>query len=395
MAISERSGQEPNVPFFLPSIGTEEEQAVLRVMRSGWLTTGQEAPAFEKEFADFVGCKHALAVNSATSGLMLSMSACGIRAGTKILTTPYTFVSTATTAFHLGGGAVYADTEEDGYNIDPAQIEQKLKKDRSIRAIVPVHMGGLPCNMTEIKRIADFYGVKVIEDAAHAFPSKTAQGYAGTLGDAGVFSFYATKTITTGEGGMICTNNDTIAEAVRIMRMHGIDRTVWDRYTSKNASWKYDVVKAGFKCNLPDILAAIGREQLKKAQILGEKRKKIALRYTEAFKNFDFLECPPDGEGNAWHLYLLRICREKLSINRDEFGSLLQQRGINISVHFIPHFHFTFFKKHCGLNVRSFPHAQKLYETTLSLPLWPDMDDAMIEQVIQTVTDIGKNNYEN
>lgn len=389
------AGQSPNVPFFLPSIGTEEEQAVLRVIHSGWLTTGKETLAFEKEFADFVGSKHALAVNSATSGLMLAMDSCGIRAGTKILTTPYTFASTATTAFHLGGGVVYADTEQNGYNIDPAQIEQKLKKDRSIRAIVPVHIAGLPCNMDEIKRIADFYGVKVIEDAAHSFPAKTAKGYAGTLGDAGVFSFYATKTITTAEGGMICTNDDTIAENVRIMRMHGIDRNVWDRYTSNGASWKYDVVKAGFKCNLPDILAAIGREQLKKAESLFEKRKKIALRYTEAFKDCDFLECPPDGDGHAWHLYLLRICREKLSINRDEFAELLQQKGINISVHFIPHFHFTFFKKCCGLNARNFPHAQKLYETTLSLPLWPDMDDEMIERVIKTVTEIGKNNYEN
>ena len=176
-----------SVPFFLPSIGPEEEQAVLRVMRSGWLTTGKETLGFEKEFADYVGCTYALAVNSATSGLMLAMASCGIREGTKILTSPYTFVSTATSALHLGGGIVYADIEKNGYGIDPKQIEQKLKKDRSIRAIVPIHIAGNPCNMKEIKKLADSYGVKIIEDAAHAFPSETAEGYAGTLGDAGVF----------------------------------------------------------------------------------------------------------------------------------------------------------------------------------------------------------------
>ena len=167
----------PPVPFFLPSIGEEEEQAVLRIMRSGWLTTGKENAAFESEFAEYVGVKHALAVNSATSGLLLAMSACGIRQGRKILTTPYTFVSTATSALHLGGGVVYADVEKDSFNIDPEQIEQKLAKDRSIRAIVPVHIGGNLCNMQAIRELAQSYGVKVIEDAAHAFPSKTKDGY--------------------------------------------------------------------------------------------------------------------------------------------------------------------------------------------------------------------------
>ena len=383
-----------SVPFFLPSIGPEEEQAVLRVMRSGWLTTGKETLAFEKEFADYVGCAYALAVNSATSGLMLAMASCGIREGTKILTSPYTFVSTATSALHLGGGIVYADIEKNGYGIDPEQIEQKLKKDRSIRAIVPIHIAGNLCNMKEIKKLADSYGVKIIEDAAHSFPSETAEGYAGTLGDAGVFSFYATKTITTGEGGMLCTNDKKIADTVRTLRMHGIDRNVWDRYTSNNASWLYDVVESGFKCNMPDILAAIGREQLKKARTLFEERKKIAARYTAAFKNCDFLECPPDGEGNAWHLYLLRIRAQKLSINRDEFCRLLQQKGINISVHFIPHFYFTFFKKRYRLNAANFPHAQKQYESTITLPLWPGMSEEAVDRAIKTVTEIGKNNYE-
>ncbi len=385
--------QNDSVPFFLPSIGKEEENAVLEVMRSGWLTTGKVTLEFEKEFAEKIGCKHALAVNSATSGLILAMEACGIREGTKILTSPYTFISTATAALHLGGGVIYADIEKNSYSISPEQIEEKLSKDRSIRAIVPIHIAGNLCNMNQIKKIAKRYGVKIIEDAAHAFPSKTSKGYAGTLGDVGVFSFYSTKTITTAEGGMICTNNDELAKRMSIMRMHGIDRTVWTRYTSENASWEYDVVQPGYKYNLPDILSAIGREQLKKSDLFFEKRKKIALRYTEAFKKHDFLECPPDDEGNAWHLYLLRIKEEKLLIMRDEFAQILQKNGIHISVHFIPHYAFSYLKKLYKLKQRDFPHTKNQYESTISIPLWPDMTENMVNAVINTVVETGTNNY--
>ncbi len=381
------------IPFFLPSIGKEEEEAVLNVMRSGWLTTGKVTLEFEKEFAKKIGCKHALAVNSATSGLMLAMEACGIRKGTKILTSPYTFISTVTVALHLGGDVVYADIEKDNYSISPEQIEEKLAKDRSIRAIVPIHIAGNVCDMVRIKEIAKRYGVKIIEDAAHAFPSKTPDGYAGTLGDIGVFSFYSTKTITTAEGGMICTNNDELAKRISVMRMHGIDRTVWDRYTSDKASWEYDVIQAGYKCNLPDILSAIGREQLKKGDDFYIKRKKIALRYSEIFKQYDFLECPPDQEGNAWHLYLLRVKQEKLLITRDEFAHILQKKGVNNSLHFIPHYAFTYFRKKYKLKSSDFPNTKKQFESTISLPLWPDMTESMIEKVIQVVIETGKNNY--
>lgn len=382
------------IPFFTPSLGKEEEDAVLRIMRSGWLTTGKETLAFEKEFAEKINSSHALAVNSATSGLILAMEACGIREGTSILTTPYTFVSTATSARHLGGNIVYADIEKDSYNIDPKEIEKKLSKDRSIRAVVPVHIAGNVCNMKEINDIAKHYGVKVIEDAAHAFPSKTKEGYAGTLGDIGVFSFYVTKTITTGEGGMICTQNPELAARMATMRMHGIDRNVWDRYTSDKASWDYDVIDAGFKFNLPDILSAIGRVQLQKADLFFEKRKAIVEQYNKAFSQYDFLQCPPDGDGNAWHLYLVRLCPEKLSISRTEFANQLQKKGIGISMHFIPHYRLSYLKKMYGLRAQDFPHAKKQFENTITLPLWPDMSQEDIDRVISTVIDTGKQNYE-
>ncbi len=383
------------IPFFKADIGPEEENAVLRVLRSGWLTTAKETKAFEEEFSAFTGAKHSLAVNSNTSGLVLSMEACEIREGTKILTTPYTFVSTATSARHLGAHVVYADIEKDTYSIDPEQIEAKLKADSSIRAIVPVHIAGNPCNMKAILDIAEKYGVRVIEDAAHAFPARTDLGYCGTLGDTGVFSFYATKTITTGEGGMICTNDDELAERMSTMRLHGIDRNVWDRYTSKTASWQYDVTEAGFKFNLPDILSAMGREQLKKANRLFENRRKIAEKYNRAFADCDFLRIPPDGQGNAWHLYIIRIVPEKLSISRDEFAAELQRRGIAISMHFIPHYHFSYWKNLYGLDSRDFPNAEEKFMASITLPMFPSMTEDQVERVIKTVKDIGSENYRN
>ena len=378
------------IPFFRPSFDRREEEATIRVLHSGWLTTGKETLAFEKEFADMVHSPYALAVNSASNGLMLAMEAFGIGKGTKILTSPYTFVSTATSALHLGGEAVYADIEADSYSIDPEKIEDKLKQDKSIKAIVPIHIAGNLCNMKAINSLAKKYNVAVIEDAAHAFPAKTADGYGGTFGDAGVFSFYATKTITTGEGGMICVRNPEAAERIKLMRSHGINRTIWDRYTDKHASWQYDVVAEGYKCNLPDILSAIGRVQLQKAEEFYRKRKLIAERFTRAFEPLDFFQVPPDGDGNAWHLYLLRIVPETLSVGRDDFARALQERGLGISVHFIPHFELTFLKERYGLRAQDFPNAAAHYAQSISLPFWPDMSDEDVQYVIDTVINTAK-----
>lgn len=378
------------IPFFLPSIDEAEEKAVLRVLRSGWLTTGKEALAFEEEFARYTGSPFALAVNSASSGLMLAMDACGVGPGTKIVTTPYTFVSTATSARHLGADIVYADIGKDDYNIDPERVEDALARDPSIRAIVPVHVAGKLCDMDALRALASKYRVSLIEDAAHSFPSRTDDGFAGTFADAGVFSFYATKTITTGEGGMVCVRDEKKAARIRTMRSHGIDRTVWDRYTSKQASWVYDVVDEGWKCNLPDILAAIGREQLKKADGFFRKRAAIAERFNRAFAACDFLELPPDGPGNAWHLYLLRIVPERLDCDRDRFALELQEAGLGISMHFIPHFEMTWFRKRYPQTRDDFPEAYKQFRRTVTLPFWPDMTDGMVERVIETVVRTGE-----
>lgn len=377
------------IPFARPSIGIEEEEAVLRVMRSGWLTTGAEALAFEQEFADFVGMPHALAVNSATSGLHLALEALGIGQHDVVITSPYTFTSTAAVVRHLGAEVAFCDTAPGSYNIDPDALGRLLASTKNCRAIIAVHVGGMPCDMRAIKSLAQKYGCAVVEDSAHSFPSLTQDGYAGTLGDIGVYSFYATKTITTGEGGMIVTRDDKLAARMTMMRMHGFDRVAWDRYTSRKASWQYAVKEAGFKYNLPDLLAAIGREQLKKAGAFLEQRRAIAAVYDEAFKDIDGLELPPRGDGHAWHLYSLRTRPDRGGPDRDSLIEALMERGVGTSVHFIPLHTMPYFAERYGLSSQSFPNAMAMFERTISLPIWQGMGTDAAHRVASVVKEIA------
>ena len=396
---------EIKVPFHKAAITKAEEDAVLDVLRSGWLTTGKYTLEFEKKFSQAVGGDDviSLAVNSNTSGMILAMEACGVKSGTAVITTPYTFVSTATCARHLNADVYFADVEKDSYSIDPEKIEEILIKDakngHKVKAIVPVHIAGNICNMERILELAKKYStsenkIYVIEDAAHSFPSPTKLGYAGTIGDAGVFSFYVTKTITTAEGGMVCTKNPELAKRMTMMRMHGMDRTTWDRYTSPRASWEYDIVAPGYKFNLPDVLSALGCCQVDRAVLFYEQRKAIVEQYNKAFSELDFIKLPPDGEGNAWHLYLMRINPEKLTISRDEFAKKLQGEGIGISVHFIPIFHFTYWKElYPDFTAKNYPNAETQYSQTISIPLYPDMPQEQVNYVINTVIKIGTENH--
>ena len=384
------------VPFFKASIGKEEEDAAVRVLRSGWLTTGNEAHEFEKEFAAKIGAKHALAVNSNTSGMIMAMEACGVKAGKAVITTPYTFVSTAASARHLDADVYFADIEKDNYSIDPESIEKILgsEKGKNVVAIVPVHIAGNVCNMKRIMEIAKKHGVYVIEDCAHSFPSPTDMGFAGTIGDVGVFSFYATKTMTTGEGGMVTTNNDGLAKRMSQMRLHGMNRDAWDRYTSTKASWEYDIIAPGFKSNLPDILAAIGRVQLAKADEFDEKRKVHVEKYNREFSKLDFIKIPPTSKGDSRHLYLMRLNLEILDCDRNVFAKELQERGLGISMHFIPIFHFSYWKElYPDFKAENFPNAEEKYLETISLPLWPDMTEEMTDYVIECVKTVGEKHH--
>ena len=400
------------VPFHKAAITKAEEDAVLDVLRSGWLTTGKYALEFEKKFSQIAGKGDegtgrapviSLAVNSNTSGMILAMEACGVCEGTYVITTPYTFVSTATCARHLGAHVLFADIEKDTYSIDTNNIEEILKKaaaeGKIVKAIVPVHIAGNVCNMKKIMELAKKYStasntIRVIEDAAHSFPSPTDMGYAGTIGDAGVFSFYVTKTITTAEGGMVCTRDPELARRMTVMRMHGMDRITWDRYTSPRASWEYDIIAPGYKFNLPDDLAAIGVCQLDRAWLFYEQRKAIVDMYNKAFSSLDFIELPPDGPGNSWHLYLMRIVPEKLKITREHFAKKMQEAGLGISVHFIPIFHFTYWRElYPDFTAQNYPNAENQYNRTISIPLYPDMTTEDAELVIETVKKIGLENH--
>lgn len=412
------------VPFARPSLGPEEESAVLEVLRSGWLTTGKVAKAFEEEFASFVGARRALAVNSATSGLHLALEALGVGQGDLVATSPYTFVSTASVARHLGAEVAFCDIAAEDYGIDPGRLEALLAKEPRIKAVIAIHVGGKPCRMRELLEICGRRGLPLVEDAAHAFPSRVPSAllpegasrgreaaFAGTLGAIGVYSFYATKTITTGEGGMVVTEDEALAKRMATMRSHGFDRDAFDRYTSKTASWYYEVAEAGFKYNLPDLLAAIGREQLKKADRFLAEREEIARRYDEAFAPFAadgaasasgqaadrgaapagkarpaeaLFELPPRGLGHSWHLYSLRL-RGPLSGLRNEFFERLQAKGIGASVHFIPLHIMPYFAKRYGLEPGDFPEAFSKYSRTISLPIWQGMDAAQVERTAEAV----------
>ena len=417
----------PGVPFARPFIGGEEEEAALRVLRSGWLTTGVEALVFEQEFQAFLsnsagGARsgvpsekraaegiHCLAVNSATSGLHLALEACGVGEGDLVLLPSYTFASTAGVVRNLGADPVFVDTVPGGFHIDPAALEETLKefisaaprraclppayrqfRGKKPKAVIPVHYGGLPCDMPAIMDIARRYDLKVIEDAAHSFPSRLGDGsWAGTAGDAGVFSFYATKTLTTGEGGMVVCKNDGLAGRVSLMRSHGIDRSVWNRYTDTAASWYYEVVEAGYKYNLPDLLAAVGRVQLSRARDLLAMRREIAAAYDAAFEGDECFLIPPGGEGDARHLYPLRLSPEALRISRDDFIQKLKERDIGVSVHFIPLHIMPFYKNRYSLAGEDFPETMRSFKREISLPIWPGMSAGQVGRVISVVKSVA------
>ncbi len=383
---------EDRIPFHRPTLGPEEEAAVLRVLRSGWLTTAGEARAFEEEFAAAVGSAFAISVNSATSGLHLALEAAGVRGG-KVITTPHTFTASAEVVRYLGADPVFVDIRGEDLNIDPDGIEQAVDRENAVQAILPVHFGGYPCAMDRITSIAGRHGMPVVEDAAHAFPGSYRDRPLGTIGDIGVYSFYATKTMTTGEGGMIVTDDAERARRMKTMRLHGIDREVWDRFTADRPSWEYEVVDAGFKYNMPDILAAIGREQLRKALGFLEARRRIAATYRAHLADRDYLELPPVCPESSCHLYVVRIRRERLSIDRKAFIDRLAELGIGTSVHYVPLHLMPYYRDRYGLKPHDFPVSLDVYTRSISLPIYPGLSDDEVARVAEAVRTVGDSAY--
>lgn len=377
------------LPFHRASIGEEEARAVLDVLQSGWLTSGPKVKEFEARFAHFIGATHAVAVSSCTAALHLALAVCGVQEGDEVILPTMTFAATGEVVQYFRAKPVLVDCKKDSFHIDPELIQEAITE--RTRAIVPVHYAGYPCDMDAILAIASSYGLRIVEDAAHSFPASYKGRMIGSLGDLTCFSFYATKTITTGEGGMITTENSEFADRMRQLSLHGISKDAWNRYTAKG-TWRYDIVEAGFKYNLSDLQAALGLTQLEKADVFRKRRAAIAKLYSEGLASLSGFLPPaePADASHAWHLYVVNTNPAVLSIGRNQVIEELKQRGIGTSVHFIPlHLH-PLYQNGFGYRSGQFPNAEKHFSNAISLPLFPDMTRDEVDRVLEALHDISR-----
>lgn len=375
------------LPFARPSITEREKAAVLDVLDSGWLTTGARTKEFEQRFAERVGATHAIALNSATAALHLALEAIGVGPGDEVIVPTWTFAASAEVVAYLGARPVLVDIDRRTLNATPDTILAALTP--RTRAVMAVHVAGLPVEISRLVELLEPLGVDVVEDAAHAFPCRIAGPagrYAGTFGRAGAYSFYATKTITTGEGGMLVTDDDAIASRARIMSLHGISRDAWNRYTA-GGSWYYEIEEAGYKYNMTDIAAALGIVQLDRADELLAARRELATAYAARLGSpplDELIELPPDAPdgSHAWHLYIVRLALDRLAVDRAQVIAALRDVGIGTSVHFIPlHLH-PYYRRRWGYTAQDMPVAIQEYERALSLPIWPGMSMADVDRVV-------------
>lgn len=374
------------LPFAVPDIGDEEINEVVDSLRSGWITTGPKTKRFETDFAAYLGGNvEAIAVNSATAGLHLALEALGIGPGDEVITVSHTFTATAEVIRYMGAHPRFVDIDPATYCLDPRLLEGAITP--ATKAIIPVHYAGRSTAMGPLLEIARKHGLKVVEDAAHALPTTCDGHLIGTLGsDATVFSFYATKTLATGEGGMLVTRHPEIAKRARVMRLHGIDRDAFDRYRSSKPAWHYQVIAPGFKYNMTDMAAALGIHQLRKVEAFQERRQAIAQRYHQAFADLPVI-LPPDaaaGDRHAWHLYALCL-KPEAPLGRDAFIQGMADRGIGCSVHYIPLHQHPYWRDTYQLRPEDFPHTQRLYEGEVSLPIYTRMGDGDVERVVNAV----------
>jgi dTDP-4-amino-4,6-dideoxygalactose transaminase len=377
----------PFMPFALPEIGEAEINEVVDTLRSGWITTGPKAKRFEEDFCAFLDdtSMHCMAVNSATAGLHLALEALGIGPGDEVITTTHTFTATAEVVRYLGADVVLVDIDPATLCIDPRLVEAAITP--RTKAIMPVHYAGLAADMPALLAIAQRHGLKVVEDAAHALPTTCGGQWVGTLAsDVTVFSFYANKTITTGEGGMVVTRNADLAQRIKIMRLHGMSRDAFDRFTAKVPSWYYEIVAPGFKYNLTDIAAALGLHQLKRAKEFGARRAEIAQAYHTAFADLPVIAPPGAAAGDlhAWHLYVLRLTAAA-PLRRDALIERLFAAGIGCSVHYIPLHLQPYWRDRYALRSEAFEHSQRAFENMLSLPIYTRMSDLDVQRVATAV----------
>lgn len=374
--------RETFLPYCRPSISQEEIDEVSEVLRSGWLTSGPKVIEFEERFRDYIGCNEAVATNSCTAGLHLSLIALNIGQGDEVITSPMTFPSTANVIVNVGATPVFADIERETLNIDCDEVLNATSNET--KAIMPVHYAGNSCNMNRIMKIADEKRIRIVEDAAHAVGATYADKKIGTFGISTSFSFYVTKNMTTGEGGMITASDGDIADKIRMLRMHGIDRDAWKRH-HKGGNWYYEVKCAGYKYNMTDVQAAMGLVQLRKLDEFNAQRQLMAHYLTKGLHGIPEVALPHSTENSerVWHLFPILLDIENLKIDRDEFIKAMLAENIGVSVHFIPVHRHPFYRKEYNFSKEDFPVANWAYERLVSLPLYPlmtedDMDDVLI-----------------
>lgn len=379
------------LPFALPLIEEDEINEVIDTLRSNWITTGPKTKRFEEEFKSYVGAKHAIAVNSCTAGLHLALAVLEIGPGDEVIVPSFTFAATANTVVHVGAKPVFADIDEQTLCLDPADVERKITS--RTKAITLVHYAGRPGPIDEIMAIARKHHLKVIEDAAHAIYTRSKGRMIGSIGDIAAFSFYATKNLVTAEGGMITTHDDSLAEKMRIMSLHGMSRDAWQRY-SATGSWRYDVVYAGFKYNMTDIQASLGLHQLAKLERFQKMRETLVGQYRTLLSSIEGLALPSDGgeagDRHAWHLFTVRVKKEHFGMGRDELIEELKKANIGTSVHFIPvHLH-PFYRENYGTQAGDLPVTEQVFDEILSLPLYPKMSLEDLGDVAEGLSRLAK-----
>lgn len=374
------------LPFSKPSITKKEIQEVVKTLESGWLTTGKKAKLFEERLAHYVGTKHAVSLSSGTAALFLSLIVNNIQPDDEVITTPFTFISTANVVHHLRARPIFCDIDENTYNIDPDHIEEKISK--KTKAIIPVHYSGQPCDMKRIKKIAQKHHLSIVEDAAHAMGAEYYGQKVGSLGNLSCFSLFPTKNMTTGEGGFITLNDDKKAQRLIQLRLHGMTKDGWKRYT-KEGSWYYEVREAGYKYNLPDINAAIGLVQLKRLDTLNQKRKRLVDYYKKKLSNFQgirVLNIQPKMK-SSWHIFPIWVNKDTLGIDRNRLVQELWNRNIGTSVHFIPLHLQPFYQKTFAYKKGDFPVSEKVFDGIVSLPLFPEMKLSDIDAIVSAIHD--------
>lgn len=385
------------IPFAKVVCDGNELTYIREVLESGWLTTAEKAHRFEKEFAAFINVRYACAVNSCTAAMHLALEALGVGPGDKVLVPTMTFTATAEVVRYLGADPIFLDVAYGSCLVNHKILTRALSNHPDAKIFMPVHYGGqavpnFVANGASMLELCHEKGVRVVEDAAHAFPAKCNGRMIGATGDVTCFSFYANKTITTGEGGMLTTNDEQVANRVKIMRLHGINRDAWDRYTASKVSWEYDVVAPGFKYNMPDVAAAIGLAQLEQAEFLRKERERCAHYYFDRLSGLDCINLPllhvPMAD-HSWHIFHI-ILKEDSPVSRNQFINMMSAKGIGTSVHFKPMHRMTYYREQYGLRPEDYPNAERIWKGCVSLPIYPSLSDDDLDYICSTIASILK-----